>query len=587
MMVDNATNNMILDILKNILSMDDRPIELGEYTTTQIQKIVDSELVALIIHNENIPTQKHDLLGIAPKSKKEILDSDLIERIAEASHFIHSPQLVCHDGNGTQLEQLLSAVNGKLSIVVPLEYRKNRIGLMLLLNISENIDIQSINESLDALSGVLALEFLNANLVKNLEFNVDARTREVLENEKRFRSIIELATDAMFLFDLHGNLLDTNQQACLSLGYTREELLKLKLNEIDTLIDSKEKINEYFQFYQPNQKNIFESFHRKKDGTIFPVEVSNNVIELEGKNYIVGFVSDISNLKVAEEKINTLNEELEQKEIERTNELENKTRELIDNQKALLNLVEDINEKSEELIKKTEQLQLSNKELETFSYSVSHDLRAPLRAINGFIKILVDDYNDKFDDEGKRICNIIETNAVKMGKLIDDLLSFSRLGRSEIHRKNIDMQDLVKQTIAELNPSGKNKNINIKTDNLPKAICDSNLIRQVWINLISNAIKYASLNEETQIHIGAKSDERETIYFIEDNGIGFDMNYLHKLFGVFQRLHNRKEFEGTGVGLAIVQQIIQKHGGRVWAEGTIDKGAIFYFSLPKQFNHLN
>jgi light-regulated signal transduction histidine kinase (bacteriophytochrome) len=311
------------------------------------------------------------------------------------------------------------------------------------------------------------------------------------------------------------------------------------------------------------------------------------LVKLEGKDYIVSFVRDISYRKIAEEQIQTLNEELERKVNERTQELQDKANELIDNQKALLNLVEDINEKSEELTRKTEELQISNKELETYSYSISHDLRAPLRAVNGFIKILMNDYSDKFDDEGKRICKIIETNAVKMGKLIDDLLAFSRLGRSEIRRKSMDMNHHVKQIVEEFNPINGNRSINIKIEKLPKTICDPNLIRQVWINLISNALKYSSLNEESVIEIGSESTENATIYFIKDNGIGFDMNYSHKLFGVFQRLHNRKEFEGTGVGLAIVQQIVQRHGGNVWAEGAIGQGAIFYFSLPKNFSNLN
>jgi light-regulated signal transduction histidine kinase (bacteriophytochrome) len=325
--------------------------------------------------------------------------------------------------------------------------------------------------------------------------------------------------------------------------------------------------------------------HKRKDGSCFPVEINSGVINLNGESSILGFVRDITERKIAEGEIKELNENLEKKVIERTNELEKRGQELRENQKALLNLVEDLNEKSVELTKKSELLQLSNKELETFSYSVSHDLRAPLRAVNGFVKILLEDYQDKLDGEGKRLCKIIENNAMKMGQLIDDLLALSRLGRSEIRHMAVDMENLVQQTVADLSPN--KKEISFKIGKLPQAKCDLNLIRQVWVNLISNAIKYSSLNEKIDIQIGSSSKEDESIYYIKDNGIGFDMNYAHKLFGVFQRLHNRKEFEGTGVGLAIVQQIISRHGGRVWAEGTVGKGATFYFSLPEFLPQMN
>ncbi|WP_079686630.1 sensor histidine kinase [Ohtaekwangia koreensis] len=222
-----------------------------------------------------------------------------------------------------------------------------------------------------------------------------------------------------------------------------------------------------------------------------------------------------------------------------------------------------------------------NQELEAFTYSVSHDLRAPLRSIDGYARILSEDYMDKFDAEGKRVLNIVVNNARKMGQLIDDLLEFSRVGRKEIIKGVVDMGKLAQYVSEELLFNESSRKIDLKIDTLEVTTGDAHLLRQVWINTISNAIKYTSRKEHALIEITSQSSAFETIYCIKDNGAGFDMQYVHKLFGVFQRLHRAQDFQGTGVGLAIVHRIISRHGGKVWAEGKVDEGASFYFSLPK------
>jgi PAS domain S-box-containing protein len=243
--------------------------------------------------------------------------------------------------------------------------------------------------------------------------------------------------------------------------------------------------------------------------------------------------------------------------------------------------VRNLNEALENRVKeRTAQLQITNEELEAFAYSVSHDLRAPLRAINGYSQILAEDYEVVLDDEGKRVCGIISKEAQRMGQLIDDLLAFSRLARADMQVFPVDMQALVNSIFNELILSDERKKIHFHLNPIPGALADPALIRQVWVNLISNALKFTKYREQAVIEIGSTSGDGEVTYWIKDNGAGFDERYIYNLFGVFRRLHSEKEFEGTGVGLAIVQRVIKRHGGRVWATGEVNLGATFFFTLP-------
>ena len=237
-------------------------------------------------------------------------------------------------------------------------------------------------------------------------------------------------------------------------------------------------------------------------------------------------------------------------------------------------------ELEQRVIQRTAELEAANKDLEAFSYSVSHDLRAPLRAIDGFSRILQEDYSDKLDEDGNRILKVVSQNAQKMGQLIDDLLAFSRLGRKAVELSPIDMTDLARSALEDLNASDSASRPQVKIARIPPAQGDRVLIRQVFINLLSNATKYSRLKERPLVEIGGTTENGNNIYYVKDNGAGFDMKYANKLFGVFQRLHGPEEFEGTGVGLAIVQRIIHRHGGKVWAEAEVNQGATFYFTLP-------
>jgi len=241
-----------------------------------------------------------------------------------------------------------------------------------------------------------------------------------------------------------------------------------------------------------------------------------------------------------------------------------------------------IDELEHRIHERTAQLEAANRELEAFSYSVSHDLRAPLRAIDGYTRILLEDYQPQLDEEGKRICSVISEGAHKMSDLIDDLLTFSRLGRSALNPSRIDMEAMAKAVFQELTTAQDRKRIDFQLETVAPAMGDPSLLKQVWVNLISNSIKFSHKKKRAVIRVRGEQLNNEIVYSVKDNGVGFDMQYVDKLFGVFQRLHSVKDFEGNGVGLALVQRVVHRHGGRVWAEGEIDKGATFYFTLPAQ-----
>jgi light-regulated signal transduction histidine kinase (bacteriophytochrome) len=236
-------------------------------------------------------------------------------------------------------------------------------------------------------------------------------------------------------------------------------------------------------------------------------------------------------------------------------------------------------ELEERVQQRTAQLEAANKELEAFSYSVSHDLRAPLRAVDGFAGVLAEDHAGQLDEEGRRVVGVIRREAARMGQLIDDLLAFSRVSRGPMRSEEIDMVSLARTIFGECAAGAADRKIRLKINPLLPARGDPSLIRQVLANLLSNALKYTAPRAEAEIELGSRAEGNENVYWIKDNGVGFDPRYAGKLFGIFQRLHSEDEFKGTGVGLALVRRIVLCHGGRVWAESKLNEGAVFYFTL--------
>ena len=252
---------------------------------------------------------------------------------------------------------------------------------------------------------------------------------------------------------------------------------------------------------------------------------------------------------------------------------------------AFNQMVTAVSEQETQLRLRAEQLQQANSELEAFAYSVSHDLRAPLRAINGFSRILLEEHAPQLSDEAQHYLHLVRDNAQYMGQLVDDLLAFSRLSRQPLKLQRVVCTDLVRQVLVELGHEHEGRRVDITIGELPVCQADPVLLKQVFVNLLANALKFTRQRDVAVITIGCREDGGERIYFVQDNGVGFDMRYASKLFGVFQRLHSSEEYEGTGVGLAIVQRIIHRHGGRVWAEAVVDQGATFYFTLGGDTAH--
>lgn len=350
-------------------------------------------------------------------------------------------------------------------------------------------------------------------------------------NEKKFAALLDAAPDATIIVDRSGNVRMVNQQVINLFGYDRSELIG---QTVESLIPTEARHRHthhrdlFFEAPRVRDMGVGMELHAvKKDGTQFPVEISLSPIQTEEGWWVSASVRDITRRK-----------------------------------------------KMEQTLKK------ANEELEAFTYSVSHDLRAPLRGIIGFASILEEEYASKLDDEARRITGVIRSNTQKMGHLIDDLLTFSRTGRQELLKVPMEMQSLVNDVVQEIKQQYVHPSITVTVEELPDSTGDKNMIRQVWINLISNAIKYSAHKSEVVVKVGYFKNAGETVYFTKDNGTGFDNQYRDKLFRVFQRLHSAEAFEGTGVGLALVEKIISRHGGKVWAEGEVDVGASFYFSLP-------
>lgn len=368
---------------------------------------------------------------------------------------------------------------------------------------------------------------------------------EVLrESEARFRAVAETANDAIISADRHGNITYFNKAAERIFGYAADEVIGQPLTLLMPQRFHAAHREGLRRFLTTGERRVIgktvELGGRRKDGSELPIELSLASWKIGEEVYFTGLARDITERRCAEQRIQELNESLSRRNAE---------------------------------------LEILNQELEAFSYSVSHDLGAPLRAIDGFSRILLAEQGDALDAEGRDYLGRVRRAAQHMAALIDDLLKLSRVTRAGLSREEVDLSGRAREIAEALRKQDPERNVRFDIAPGIKAWADPRLLRIALENLLDNAWKFTSRRAEARIEFGVRAEDTRTVYFVRDNGAGFDMAYVDKLFGAFQRLHDAGEFPGTGVGLATVQRIVHKHGGRVWAEGAVDRGATVYFTL--------
>jgi signal transduction histidine kinase len=608
---------MVIDILSNILRQADHPGKTGTYLTAELRELTGANCVSLIHSMEYMGSPVCRLVGLNPERRRKSMESPLMADLFQRSCQLDQERIWL-PGEESHEGRILSQMGFGLSIAVPLMIGSLHIGSLLILGMPDNQHITSVLELFKMLSTTVALVLRNASLYEYQEQIIADRTRQLSqtnialkESEERYRNI---ATHARLLADMSEalaaavpNLSAVLQAAVEQLSHGVGYICLIHLLTDDgtylrPVVDAPKfldwdgsdliwreicietgqapqvaVVTEGQPVFTPSiSAGLWSTLVRPGLPSAIEFESLRSlwVIPLRAQGEVFGTVT-----------LFWKNTELPSAALEQTflQDLADRVGMAILNARLFEQVEAYSNGLEQRVHERTAQLEEAVHELEAFSYTVSHDLRAPLRAMNGFSHILVEDFGPDLVPEAQHYLELVQTNAQKMGQLVDDLLAFSRLGRQSLNQQWVYPTELVRQAMDELAAEYVNRQLEWLIGDLPPCTADRALLKQVLVNLLSNALKFTRTRSVARIEVGAMpsalSQAGFTTYFVRDNGVGFDMQYVGKLFSVFQRLHRSEDYEGTGVGLAIVNRIVQRHGGRAWAEATVDQGATFYFSL--------
>jgi PAS domain S-box-containing protein len=492
-----------------------------------------------------------DFLGRLPLLKDE---GEAIAAVGEMFHLLFAPQefryvrfeggcAQCNDAVPAELADQIRALTGDWA------WNSAETGFLLrIARAGETLGVVFVDrfafpeyrgQYLDlalSIAGVAGLAIDNARLFTTLD-----------SERTRLDTILRTASDGIHIVDGNGSLIDANDAFLGMLGYDRTAVGRLHVGDWEVGRPREEFRQRNDALLDSKGAAIFETRYRRRDGEIIDVEINARGIEVEGRRLIYGASRDITERKRAIDEIHKLNSELELRVKERT-----------------------------------AQLEAAIKELEEFSYSMSHDMRTPLRALDGFSTILLEEHGAAFDDEGRRLLLVLRDNARRIGRQVDDILEFLGISRKRMKCRSVDVARQASEIFAELQAAQPMRKFHLQVAPLPPAWGDTEMLRVVWQNLLSNAAKFSPAEGTTRIEIAGAAGEAENSYTVTDHGVGFDMRFADKLFRVFERVHPTGQYEGSAIGLAMVKRIVERHGGRVWAEGGVGTGAAFHFTLPRQ-----